>query len=143
MNRHPAEGARIILETEQHLDLAAVVAYEHHIRLDGKGYPSFSYARKCHQASDLTHVCDVFDALRTDRPYRPALATDVVLNMIEEGAGKEFTPDLAQAMVQMIRQWEMRIAEIEDEDQPLPIAAGAPDPQEGSGGGSGPPGGSG
>ncbi|HSM61163.1 MAG TPA: HD domain-containing phosphohydrolase, partial [Longimicrobiales bacterium] len=69
INRHTTEGARIILETEQHLDMAAVVAYEHHIRIDGGGYPALRFARKCHQASNLVHVCDVFDALRTHRPY--------------------------------------------------------------------------
>ncbi|MCK5650384.1 MAG: HD domain-containing protein, partial [Gemmatimonadetes bacterium] len=72
INAHPVEGARLILSTEEQLDLAAVVAYEHHIKLDGSGYPRMEYPRKCHQASDLVHVCDVFDALRTDRPYRDA-----------------------------------------------------------------------
>src|SRR3989475_4475564 len=42
MNGHPAEGARIILRAEEDLDLAAVVAYEHHIMLNGDGYPRCS-----------------------------------------------------------------------------------------------------
>jgi len=65
INSHTVEGARIIMETEKHLDLAAVVAYEHHIRIDGGGYPNVKFDRACHQASNLVHVCDVFDALRT------------------------------------------------------------------------------
>src|SRR6185369_3146873 len=42
---HPLEGARIIVEAESSLDLAAVVAYEHHIREDGSGYPLLRYQR--------------------------------------------------------------------------------------------------
>jgi len=56
MNRHPADGARIILTSEQRLDLAAVVAYEHHIMLDGGGYPALKFRRDCHFASKLVHV---------------------------------------------------------------------------------------
>jgi HD-GYP domain-containing protein (c-di-GMP phosphodiesterase class II) len=122
MNRHPAEGARIILETEQNLDLAAVVAYEHHIKLNGEGYPSMRHPRRCHQASDLVHVCDVFDALRTHRPYREAWETERVLQYIERGAGREFDPDLALPFVRMMRAWEARVAEVEDRAEPLLVA---------------------
>jgi len=125
MNSHTVEGARLILAAEEHLDLAAVVAYEHHIKLNGGGYPSFDFPRKCHQASDLVHVCDVFDALRTDRPYRDAWETDRVLELIGGGSGEEFDPDIAHAFVRMIGQWETRIAELKDEDEPLPLGEDA------------------
>ena len=45
MNRHPVDGARIIMESEEELELAAVVAYEHHIMLDGGGYPADALSR--------------------------------------------------------------------------------------------------
>ena len=128
MNSHTVEGARLILAAEEHLDLAAVVAYEHHVKLNGGGYPTFEFPRKCHQASDLVHVCDVFDALRTARPYRDAWAPDRILSYIQKGAGEEFDPDLAHAFVRMIGQWETRIAELSHEDDPLPLAeSGAPE----------------
>jgi putative nucleotidyltransferase with HDIG domain len=72
MNQHPVDGARIILGAEQRLDLAAVVAYEHHIMLNGDGYPPMRFRRDCHFGSKVVHVCDVYDALRTTRPYREA-----------------------------------------------------------------------
>jgi putative nucleotidyltransferase with HDIG domain len=122
MNRHPAEGARIILETEENLDLAAVVAYEHHIKLNGEGYPKLRHPRRCHQASDLIHVCDVFDALRTHRPYREAWETERVLQYIERGAGREFDPDLALPFVRMMRAWHTRLAEVEDRGEPVLVA---------------------
>ncbi len=112
MNSHPSEGARLILEAKQEqLDLAAVVAYEHHIRIDGGGYPSLRWPRPCHDASNLVHVCDVFDALRTHRPYREAWSTQRSLQIIEEGAGPEFDKDVAHAFLQMMHQWENHIAE--------------------------------
>lgn len=126
INGHTIAGARIIIETEQNLDLASVVAYEHHIRLDGRGYPSLKFPRACHQASDLVHVCDVFDALRTDRPYRDAWETERVLGLLEEGAGTEFDRDLAGSLIRMVRQWEERIAIVHTADEPLPIGPVAP-----------------
>jgi putative nucleotidyltransferase with HDIG domain len=106
MNRHPAEGARIILERQDDLDLAAVVAYEHHIMIDGGGYPSFHYPRACHHASHLVHVCDVYDALRTRRPYRDAWPAEKVLTYIGERAGSEFEPDVARAFLRMMAERE-------------------------------------
>ena len=123
MNSHPVEGARIILNTERDMDLAAVVAYEHHIMLNGGGYPRFRFPRKCHPASDLVHVCDVFDALRTDRPYRDAWPMEKVLTFISDGAGTEFEPNLAHAFSRMIRQWETRVTELENEKDRLSFEA--------------------
>ena len=109
MNQHPIDGARIIMTSDDDLDLAAVVAYEHHIMLDGGGYPTMHYGRPCALASRLVHVCDVFDALRTKRPYRDAWASDKVMNYLEERAGTEFDPDLVTAFVRMLRQGEAQV----------------------------------
>jgi response regulator RpfG family c-di-GMP phosphodiesterase len=49
----------MIMESDQDLDLAAVVAYEHHMMLDGGGYPTVHYRRPAALASRLVHVCDV------------------------------------------------------------------------------------
>lgn len=110
MQQHPVDGARLILATEHRLDLAAAVAFEHHIMIDGGGYPCRHFRRECHSASKLVHVCDVFDALRTRRPYRDAWETERALTYIEERAGIEFDPSLARNFVQMMRQWERRTA---------------------------------
>ena len=109
LNEHPAHGARIIIETEEHLDLAAVVAYEHHIMIDGKGYPTFKYRRDCHYASKLVHVCDVYDALRTRRPYRDAWESARVLDYIAERAGSEFDPTIAAGFAAMMREYDLRV----------------------------------
>lgn len=120
MNSHPAEGAKMILASEPELDLAAVVAYEHHIMINGGGYPRFTYERSCHQASRLVHVCDVYDALRTDRPYRDAWASEKILAYIEERSGVEFDGEIAHAFTRMVREWEPGFAEVMAEADPLP-----------------------
>jgi putative nucleotidyltransferase with HDIG domain len=109
MNRHPVDGARIIFETERELDLAAVVAYEHHVMLNGGGYPTFRYPRDCHVASKLVHVCDVYDALRTNRPYRDAWPAEKVLAYLTERSGAEFDGEIVAAFVRMMRQWEAQV----------------------------------
>jgi putative nucleotidyltransferase with HDIG domain len=121
MNAHPVEGARIIISTEKDLDLAAVVAYEHHIMLNGGGYPSLKYARDCHHASKLVHVCDVYDALRTNRPYREAWPSEKVLSYLEERAGTEFDGEVAAQFVKMIRERESRVSAI-TEDEAVPTS---------------------
>ena len=103
MRRHPVEGARIILGSDARLDLAAVVAFEHHIMIDGGGYPSRHYRCDCHPGSSVVHVCDVYDALRTRRPYREGWDHDAALAYIERGIGSEFDADAGRAFLAMMR----------------------------------------
>ena len=109
MQQHPTAGAKLIIESGRRLDLAAAVAHEHHIMINGHGYPKRHYDRDCHKASKLVHVCDVFDALRTRRPYRDAWEAERALTYIEERAGTEFEPEAATAFVTMMRKAESGI----------------------------------
>ena len=113
MQNHTVEGARLIIASDRELDMAAAVAYEHHIMLNGGGYPRRHYQREVHKASSLVHVCDVYDALRTHRPYRAAWEADKVLSYIEEKAGTEFEPGIARRFVEMMRAFEGRVASVE------------------------------
>jgi putative nucleotidyltransferase with HDIG domain len=126
MQSHTIEGARIIIESDRELDLAAAVAYEHHIMIDGGGYPHRRIGRKCHCASALVHVCDVYDALRTHRPYRAAWETTAVLEYIEKGAGSDFDPDVARTFVELMRRLEGRIEHSSLADLRAGVQAAAP-----------------
>ena len=109
MQRHTVEGARIIITSDRELDLAAAVAYEHHIMINGASYPHCHFHRDCHQGSKLVHVCDVYDALRTHRPYRDAWESERVLDYIEKRAGTDFEPTIAAEFVRMMRLLEGRV----------------------------------
>ena len=128
MNQHTVDGARIIIETEEHLDLAAVVAYEHHIMLDGGGYPTMKYRRDCHYASKIVHVCDVYDALRTHRPYRTAWEATKVMSYLKEKAGTEFDTEIANSFVSMMSKWEDQVAIVTEEDQQVRLTPEAQAP---------------
>jgi len=123
IQNHPTDGARLIIESGKRLDLAAAVAHEHHIMINGHGYPKLHYPRDCHKASKLIHVCDVYDALRTRRPYRDAWESQKILIYLEERAGTEFEPDAARAFVAMMKKVEGGIQE-----SPMPVAAAEPVP---------------
>jgi putative nucleotidyltransferase with HDIG domain len=114
MRRHPVDGAKIIYESDRQLDLASAVAYEHHIMINGGGYPNRHFQRDCHKASKLVHICDVYDALRTNRPYREAWEADRVLQQIEKGLGWDFDEEGGRAFMQMMAQWERRVAVVDD-----------------------------
>jgi putative nucleotidyltransferase with HDIG domain len=134
MQSHPVAGAKLIIESGRRLDLAAAVAHEHHIMINGQGYPRCHYHRDCHKASKLVHVCDVYDALRTRRPYRDAWDAQRVLTYIEERAGTEFEPEAATAFVNMMRKVEPGI-----QLSPVPRDSdNAPQPAAGHNNGMGP-----
>ncbi len=103
MATHPEQGARILLEREKGLQMAAVVAYEHHVCIDGKGYPQFQFGRGCHYASRVVHVCDIYDALSTNRPYRKPWTSEQALQYLEERAGSEVEPAINHAFAAMVR----------------------------------------
>ncbi len=112
IREHPIVGARMLLASPEPMELAAVVAYEHHVMLDGGGYPALHDARGAQYASMLVHVCDVYDALRTNRPYREAWESDRALAYIQDRSGVEFDPGIAQAFIAMMRQWDQRMATV-------------------------------
>jgi HD-GYP domain-containing protein (c-di-GMP phosphodiesterase class II) len=123
LERHPAEGARIILNSDKTLGLQAAVAYEHHVMINGGGYPNRHFKRDCHYASTLVHVCDVFDALHTDRPYRPAWSSVDAIAYIERRSGTEFDPLIAEAFASMMRRNHGALGKI-DEEEPVSAVRG-------------------
>ncbi len=110
VKRHPVEGARILLAADASLDLAAVVAYEHHLRMDGSGYPHLVYPRSAHYVSRLVQLCDVFVALASPRPYRAAWPLEIILSFLSERAGFEFHPTLSGALTELVQQFVTRNA---------------------------------
>jgi len=132
LNSHTVEGARIILESDRRLDVAAAVAYEHHLRTDGGGYPRLVHPRARHPCSKVVQICDVYDALRSGRPYREGWDHESALDHIRKGAGTEFDSEIGEAFAAMMERGEHHMAILRNEDEPLPRSA---DPIAGDQGG--------
>jgi putative nucleotidyltransferase with HDIG domain len=126
LERHPSDGARIILNSDSRLTLPAAVSFEHHIMINGGGYPRRHFARDCHYASTVVHVCDVFDALHTDRPYRAAWPSAKALHYIERRAEREFDPTMAAAFINLMRKNERALITV---DETTPLMTGGPPSQ--------------
>lgn len=123
IQRHPIDGAKMILQRERGLGLAAVVAYEHHIFLNGEGYPAIRFPRACHYASRIVHVCDIYDALCTDRPYRQAWEPEQALTYLLEQAGRELDPEMVRAFTEMISDALVRRLDMNTESKRAEAAA--------------------
>ena len=76
-------------------------------------------------------MCDVFDALRTKRPYRGPWTQPEVLQYLEDGAGQEFEPGLVRSFMSMMQQWEPSVAVVADEPAAVAVLAPA-EPRAGS-----------
>jgi putative nucleotidyltransferase with HDIG domain len=113
IERHTIEGARIILSSDRRQELAACVAYEHHLRPDGSGYPHRLFRRPTHYASKLVRVCSVYNALRIERAHRQPYPPGRALVFIDERAGREFETDIATSFTQMMRRLDSQITEVD------------------------------
>ncbi len=102
MQVHPVEGARMLLHTRGVPDLAAVVAYEHHVRYDGGGYPKVPAGWKLNLASRICQIVDVYDALRTDRPYRSGMPVEKITKIMRGDAGTYFDPELLGIFLEQV-----------------------------------------
>ncbi len=94
MKSHPAAGAKLLRKIDCGSDLPMIVAFEHHIKYDRSGYPKVRTREPLHIASHMTQIADVYDALRSHRPYRPSMELERTLSIMNEGRGTEFEPRL-------------------------------------------------
>lgn len=103
MKKHTVYGAKYLASLPEVPKLAVIAAYEHHIRHDGTGYPDTKWrGRKQHAVSQIVAMADFFDALRTDRPYRKALEVPVIIGIMKEACGKEFSPMMVDHFIRSL-----------------------------------------
>ncbi len=102
MKTHAAMGAKILGKSKSpYLVLSAQIALGHHERWDGGGYPGGLAGESIPVAARITHICDIYDALRSARPYKPAFGHDKAVEIITKGDGRtepaHFDPVLLSA----------------------------------------------
>jgi putative nucleotidyltransferase with HDIG domain len=101
MKRHTVEGAQILRRTPDMPTLAPIVAFEHHLRLDGSGYPDVNRGQ-LNLATMLCGVADVYDAMRSQRHYQPAFPTDRILAVLKRNDGTQFDQNLVRRFAQLV-----------------------------------------
>lgn len=116
MMRHPEAGARIIGQIRALRDAARMVR-THHWRPDGRGYPPGLTEADVPLGARIIHVCDAFDAMVSDRPYRKGLPPERALDELRRHSGTQFDPEIVEI-----------VAALHEEGQLLP--PGPPPPVE-------------
>lgn len=102
VQQHPVDGARILAGVEGVSELAIIIAYEHHMHLDGTGYPRATPGRTTHLASRIVQLADVYDALGTHRPYRAAMPAQKIRQIMSERKGTAYESDLFDVFFEMV-----------------------------------------
>jgi putative two-component system response regulator len=96
MNMHTTIGGGILSDAEHYpiINAASIIARQHHEKWDGSGYPSGIKDEEIHIFARIVSIVDVFDALCSERPYKKAFPLDKTINIMEEGRGTFFDPNL-------------------------------------------------
>src|SRR5947208_16452831 len=102
MQRNVLGVAHIRRRTPQMPALAPIVAFEHHLKQDLSGYPEKIGSRKLNLCTMIVSIADVFDALRSTRPYRKGLATERIRNIMGEQGNPAFNQPLLKRFVNLM-----------------------------------------
>lgn len=103
MQRHVEYGLSILsVHTGEEIEVAREIIASHHERWDGQGYPRGLMSEAIPLYGRIVAVCDVFDALCSDRPYKAAWPVDKALDYIKEQSGEAFDPRVVEAFLQMM-----------------------------------------
>jgi len=102
MRRHTVDGAEILRRTPEMPILAPVVAFEHHLRLDGTGYPFGVRRQSLNVGTMLCSISDIYDAMRSQRAYQQAFPTERILAVLKRNDGTQFDQHLVRRFVQLL-----------------------------------------
>jgi putative nucleotidyltransferase with HDIG domain len=102
MRMHVVDGAEILRRTPEMPPLAAVVAFEHHLRLDNTGYPYKVTRTTLNVGTMLCSIADVYDAMRSQRAYQQSFPTDRILAVLKRNDGVQFDQHLVRRFAQLM-----------------------------------------
>ena len=100
MRQHSTLGGRILMNSSSELLRAGhSIALTHHEKWDGSGYPKGLRGEEIPLQGRICAIADVFDALTSERPYKKAFSNEKAFEILEEGKGKHFDPELIDKFV--------------------------------------------
>nr|WP_245671878.1 HD domain-containing phosphohydrolase [Desulfuribacillus stibiiarsenatis] len=100
MKSHSDIGYQLLAHSNRKiLKASAIIAHQHHEKWNGKGYPNGLKGEEIHIYGRISAIGDVFDALASDRCYKPAWELDRVYNLFKEESGEHFDPKLTQLFI--------------------------------------------
>jgi putative nucleotidyltransferase with HDIG domain len=102
MRHHVVDGAEILRRTAEVPPIAPIVAFEHHLRADGSGYPAGVTRRPLNLATVLCGIADVYDAMRSQRSYQQASPTDRILAVLQKNDHQQFDQHLVRRFSQLL-----------------------------------------
>jgi putative two-component system response regulator len=101
MKTHTSIGHQLLSGSEsEYLEVGASVALTHHERWDGAGYPQGLATEEIPIEGRICAIADVFDALTSERPYRPAFPVEQAVDMLRAGRGSQFDPGLLDLFIE-------------------------------------------
>jgi putative two-component system response regulator len=103
MRRHPQIGGTIIPENASDvIRMARRISLTHHERWDGSGYPAGLKGEEIPLEGRIAAICDVYDALLSSRPYKPAWPREKAVQYVWANSGKHFDPQLVEAFLSIL-----------------------------------------
>jgi len=129
MRRHVVDGAEILRRTPEIPVLAPVVAFEHHLRLDGSGYPFTVKRDALNLGSMICAISDVYDAMRSQRAYQGAHPTDRILAVLRRNEGSQLDKHLVRRFTQLLGIYPPgNLVKLSTNEIAVVLRAHAPDP---------------
>jgi HD-GYP domain-containing protein (c-di-GMP phosphodiesterase class II) len=101
IRRHPTEGFKKLCKQPNVSYGQLMMTYQHHERLDGRGYPVGVVADQIHPWAKICAVVDVFEALTSNRPYRQPLSTETAFQIMTKDSGLAFDPEILKCWMQL------------------------------------------
>jgi HD-GYP domain-containing protein (c-di-GMP phosphodiesterase class II) len=102
MQSHASEGRKLLMSNQQVTAAAVDVAFSHHERLDGRGYPRGLDAPRIPHFAKIVAVVDAYDAINSDRPYSKGKSSLEALRILFEASGSQFDEELVKIFVRRI-----------------------------------------
>ena len=102
MKKHPVDGAEMLRRRLELPSLVAAVAFEHHLRVDGSGYPGGVVRPELNLATQLCSIADVYDAMRSKRVYQRAFPSDRILTVLQQNDAARFDQRLVRRFSQLM-----------------------------------------